>query len=472
MANSKKQQSSSPSNSRKKSRRLPASAAALSATDATANLKTHLETFLLSVVRPGQTLLAAFSGGLDSRVLLELLAELRDSMGFGLRAMHVHHGLSPNADDWAGFCSTTCASLNVPLQIVHVEVPRNNGLGLEAAARNERYDALMQEPADYILLAHHQDDQAETLLLQLLRGAGAKGLSGMAMHDEARKLLRPFLDISRAELVAFAKQRGLQWIEDESNHDVGYDRNYCRHHILPVLEQRFPAAKQTLARSAAHIAEASQLLDELAEIDAAQYLKDQQLDLAGLAGMSEARARNLLRWWLSSHRQVMPNSHRLQEMLRQLLNAKADAAIKIAVDSANGVWLRRYRGVAYLEFNAFNSPIALVWQGESELLMPDNSRLLFEQKMGCGLAFERLGIHKLRISHRIGGERFKPESAKPTRTLKHLLQEANIPPWQRERLPLIYWDDVLAVVPGVGVACSMQASENETGLVIAWQQAG
>jgi tRNA(Ile)-lysidine synthase len=466
MANTKKSLPNNLSNLRSSSKRL----AGHPAGDVAERLQTHLKSLLQPIVQSDKTLLLAFSGGLDSRVLLELLALARRDLYFDLRAVHVHHGLSPNADDWASFCRVTCASLNVPLQVVHVQVPLNSGLGLEAAARNARYEALMKEPADYILLAQHQDDQAETLLLQLMRGAGPKGLSGMAKQDESRRLLRPLLDIARTELVAFAQQRSLQWIEDESNHDVGYDRNYCRHQVLPVLEQRFPAAKHTLARSAAHIAEASQLLDELAEIDAAQYQQGQQLNLAGLASMSEPRARNLLRWWLSSNQQALPNSLRLQEMLRQLLNARTDAGVKIAVDSANGVWLRRYHGLAYLEFNATALPIAMVWQGEPELRLPDNSRLVFEQKTGCGLAFERLGINKLRISHRMGGERFKPELAKPTRTLKHLLQEANMPPWQRERLPLIYCDDVLAVVPGVGVACSMQAGAQEQGLVIAWQQ--
>jgi tRNA(Ile)-lysidine synthase len=467
MANTKKSLPNNLPNLRSSSKRL----AGHPAGDVAERLQTHLKSLLLPIVQSDKTLLLAFSGGLDSRVLLELLALARRDLHFDLRAVHVHHGLSSNADDWASFCRATCASLNVPLQIVHVQVPLNSGLGLEAAARNARYEVLMKEPADYILLAHHQDDQAETLLLQLMRGAGPKGLSGMAKQDESRRLLRPLLDIARTELAAFAQQRSLQWIEDESNHDVGYDRNYCRHQIMPVLEQRFPAAKHTLARSAAHIAEAAQLLDELAEIDAAQYQQGQQLNLAGLASMSEPRARNLLRWWLSSNQQALPNSLRLQEMLRQLLNARTDAGVKIAVDSANGVWLRRYHGLAYLEFNATALPIAMVWQGEPELRLPDNSRLVFEQKTGCGLAFERLGINKLRISHRMGGERFKPELAKPTRTLKHLLQEANMPPWQRERLPLIYCDDVLAVVPGVGVACSMQAGEQEPGLVIAWQQA-
>ncbi len=441
-------------------------------------LKTQLAFYLTSIFRPGQKLLLAFSGGLDSRVLLELLAELRSSIDFDLSAMHVHHGLSPNADAWAKFCSDTCAALNVPIEIVHVSVAKDSGLGLEAAARTARYLALLNTGADYVVLAHHQDDQAETLLLQLLRGAGPKGLSGMALRDEERRLLRPLLDNTRAELLSFAKQHHLQWITDESNADISYDRNYCRHEIFPIIEKRFPAAKQTLARSASHLAEAAMLLDELAQLDIRQndigkvdsVRLPKQLDLAVLANLSEPRARNLLRWWLSVNEQNLPSAVRLQEMLRQLLTAKADADVKITINSAEGVYLRRYQGFAYLESSTDSLPIALVWQGEAELRLPDNSRLIFEKKSGCGLAFKRLGINKLRITHRLGGERFKPDSERPTRTLKHLLQEAKMPPWQRERLPLIYCDDTLAIVPGIGVECTLQARGNETGLMVAWEQ--
>lgn len=429
----------------------------------------HLDDFLRPLVRPRQELLAAFSGGLDSRVLLELLARLQPSLQYELHAMHVHHGLSANADSWAEFCRTTCLALSVPLEIVHVEVAENTGKGKEAAARKARYAALNGTGADFIVLAHHEGDQAETLLLQLLRGAGVKGQAAMAKHDVRKRYLRPLLDIPRTELLTFAKQQKLEWIEDESNTDIGYDRNYCRHHILPTIEQRFPAARHTLARSAFHLAESAQLLDELAEMDASICTQDKQLNVKGLAGLSDIRARNLLRWWLGSHEQVMPSMLRLEEMLRQLLSARADATVKIAVDSDQGIWLRRYRDLAYLESGNATLPLGLVWHGEAALELPDRTKLVFEEKTGEGLAHKRLGIRKLRISSRVGGERFKPDLSKPTRTLKHLLQEAQMPPWQRERLPLLYCDDTLAVVPGIGVACEMQAATHEPGLVITWQ---
>jgi tRNA(Ile)-lysidine synthase len=433
--------------------------------EACADLAARLENFLVQTIQPGQSLLLALSGGLDSRVLFDLLVNLRAALGFKLQAMHVHHGLSPNADDWTEFCRQLCHSYQVPFEVVRVKVQRDSGQGLEAAARKERYQALLSTTADHVVLAHHLDDQAETLLLQLLRGAGVKGLSAMAARDADRRLLRPLLDVSRAALEAYALNHQLQWVEDESNFGHGYDRNFLRHQILPELVRRFPAARETLARSAAHMAEAALLLEELASEDAQRHVRDNLLDTVGLAGLSEPRARNLLRWWLSVNKVALPSAIRLQEMLRQLLSAKPDASLKIKLDHA---CLRRYQGMAYLHFEVVSQPVALTWQGEASLTLPDNSQLLFQREMGLGLALNKAA--KLRISARQGGERFKPDRERPTRTLKHLLQEAQMPPWLRERLPLIYCEDTLAVVPGIGVACELQAKHEEMGLVIAWQQ--
>ena len=415
-------------------------------------------------------LLFALSGGVDSCVLLHALIQVKKSLEFNFRVMHVHHGLSPNAENWAEFCKQTCQTYQVPLDVLKVEVQMGAGIGLEASAREARYKALYGAHADYIILAHHQDDQAETLLLQLFRGAGLKGLSAMAAHDENRSLLRPLLDITRQEIEAYAKANNLAWINDESNLDTKYDRNYCRHEIMPVIKARFPASGETLARSASHIAEASELLNELAQIDANTCLIEGQMSIKQLRELSLPRSKNLFRWWLSCMGFLAPSSDRLDDMLTQLMNASQDAMIKISIDSANEIILRRYQGFAYIDTNYSEqtNDIAMIWQGESTLIMPDGTHLVFERHQGQGLAIDKLGGHKLRISSRKGGERFKPDFARPTRTLKHLLQEANLPPWQRERLPLVYLDDALAVVPNIGVDCMMQASERDVGLVIRW----
>ena len=420
------------------------------------------------------TLLLALSGGLDSCVLLHALVEAKKTLQFNFRAMHVHHGLSPNADDWAGFCAKTCAAYQVPFELVKVKVQKNTGLGVEAAAREARYQALFAANEDFIALAHHQDDQAETLLLQLLRGAGLKGLSAMAAQDASRRILRPLLDVSRAEIEAYAKAAKLAWIEDESNLDTQYDRNYCRHEVMPVLKARFQAASATLARSAAHVAEAADLLDELAQMDAQACVIKGRLNVELLALLSLPRGKNLFRWWLASMSFSAPSKDRLDEMLMQLINASGDASLKVVLDKTSDSFLRRYQGFAYIEINhpEHASEIAMIWQGEDALTMPDGTQLVFERKQGKGLAIDRLGGHKLRIGSRQGGERFKPDLARPTRTLKHLLQESNMPPWLRERLPLIYLDDTLAVVPKIGVDCMMQATEHDMGLVITWATEG
>ena len=428
--------------------------------------------FLRSVLtsKSSPNLLLAYSGGVDSCVLLHALLQAQKRLNFNLQAMHVHHGLSPNADNWAAFCAKTCAAYQVPLEVVKVTLDKVAGLGVEAAAREARYQSLFQSNADYILLAHHQDDQAETLLLQMLRGAGLKGLSSMAGYDASRHLLRPLLDISRLTIEDYAKSAQLTWIEDESNLDTRYDRNYCRHKVMPVLKARFPSASETLARSASHMAEAASLLDELAQMDALACVSDDRMNIEQLSTLNLLRAKNLFRWWLSNLGFLAPSKDKLDDMLRQLMNAGADAGIKIILDKANDSYLRRYQGFAYIETNHtdYASNIAMVWQGEDALTMPDGTLLLFERKQGQGLAVDRLGGHKLRIANRHGGERFKPDLARPTRTLKHLLQEANMPPWLRKRLPLVYLNDTLAVVPNIGVNCMMQATQRDMGLVITW----
>lgn len=406
-------------------------------------------------------------------MLLELLHEQRTVLGYELHAAYVHHGLSPNADAWARFCAATCEALQIPFQCLRVDVAHKTTVGIEAAARQARYQALFSVAADYIVLAQHQNDQAETLLLQLLRGAGVKGLSAMARYDAARRLLRPLIDTPRDALLQFAAARDLQWIEDESNQDLRYDRNYIRHQVLPLIESRFKGAHKVLARIADHMAEGADLLDELAALDAgyqgltAAQLK-QTLPVACLQRLNSARARNLLRWWLAHNRLAMPTAARLREMLQQLLSARADAAIHVKIDAATV--LRRYRDMVYVERRRPLVPINLLWSGESELVLADGSCLCFTRDIGRGLAVERLDVQRLRVTGRVGGERFKPSPGRPTRTLKHLLQEAGMPPWQRQRLPLLYWQDELAIVPGIGVATHLQAQDGEAGLVVEWRE--
>lgn len=442
----------------------PGSAGAL----VSSRLQQHLQHFIAQHHIEGH-LLVALSGGLDSCVLLHLLAALRDKPGMRFSAMHVHHGLSPHADQWAEHCQRLCAAYGIPLQVVRVDVPRDSGQGLEAAARHLRYEALRAVQADYVVLAHHQDDQAETVMLQLLRGAGMRGLAAMAAHDTTQRLLRPLLDIPREQLADYAAAHHLVWVEDESNHDTHYDRNFCRQQVLPMLEQRFPGARKALARSGLQAAEAECLQMALAEQDAANAVRGDALSVASLQALGEVRARNLLRWWLSPRLRYLPPREHLQEILRQLLTASADASLALLLDREHGLWLRRYRGFAHVVAERNSATLDMTWDQQSLLTLPDGSELCFEQQHGAGLALHRLSGKSLRIRHRQGGEHFKPFADRPGRSLKHWLQEAAIPPWQRERLPLVFCDDELVCVPGIGMASHWQAEADEDGLRINWR---
>lgn len=421
------------------------------------------------------TLLLALSGGLDSIVLLHLLAEVRVSLPFELHAMHVHHGLSNNADAWAKFCSAQCQQLDVPLQIVHVNVAqnpdyKNSEQGIEAEARQLRYNAMFaftveDKVPDFVVTAHHQDDQAETLLLQLFRGAGVKGLSSMASVDTVRRLLRPLLNVSRQTLYEYAVQHDIKWCDDESNDNTQYDRNFIRHEVVPVLESRFKSIKTVLARTASHMAEATELLEALAAQDAENMLSNNSLCLQALSELSIARAKNVLRWWFAQNGLAMPATEHLNEIIEQLFNSRKDADINIKLQH---LYLRKYQQRAYLCVDKTAAPFDMVWEGESELTLPSGGKLLFKPVVGTGLALKQ-GVTKLRITNRNGGERFKPDALRPTRTLKYLLQALNMPPWQRMYIPLIYWEDKLACVPGVGIAYGLQAQVDEPGLEIIWQ---
>jgi tRNA(Ile)-lysidine synthase len=435
-------------------------------------LPERLNSFLRQAARPGQVLLLGLSGGLDSCVLLHLLVEARTALGFQLRALHVNHGISPHAGAWENFCAGLCDGSAVPFSSIRVTVPRDSGLGLEAAARRERYQALLSRETDAVVLAHHRDDQAETILLQLLRGAGIKGLAGMGeqqLADVARPgktILRPLLDVPRRELEAYARAHGLRWIEDESNLDLAYDRNFLRHHVFPELEKRFPAARTTLARSAEHMAEADALLDEVAREDAGRWIRQGRLQVAGLRELSGPRARNLLRYWLGGFTSLAPNTRRLHEVHRQLLDARPDSQPCIRLEGGS---VHRYRGEAYVETAvAMPQGYRIHWNGESEMQLPGGV-LAFRQLQGTGLSLKR-AMGNLQIRSRTGGERLRPDCRRPTRSLRHLMQEAGVPPWERTMLPLLYVRDELVAVPGIGTACGFQAEAGEEGLLVEWRR--
>lgn len=295
----------------------------------------------------GDTRIAvAFSGGLDSAVLLDIVAQARGGRGSPLSAIHVHHGISDHADAWAESCRAICARWDIPLSIIHVAVPRDSREGLEAAARRLRYAAFEAHPAEHVVLAHHANDQAETLLFNLLRGTGVRGAAGIPICSGSDgRYLRPLLGCSRTELERYADTHGLTWVEDESNADTGYSRNFIRHAVLPILSERFPAAVENLARATEHFAEAQRMLDEMAEADLGEY-RDFPVPVSLLAGVSHARARNVLRYLLASRGLQAPASGRLEEALRQFIEAAPDRHPSLALPTYR---LFRTRGLVAVE---------------------------------------------------------------------------------------------------------------------------
>ncbi len=445
--------------------------------DGVAALAADVERDLEPFLQTGSCVTVALSGGLDSVVLLDVLARARERRAFRLEALHVDHGLSPHAGVWAAFCGELCRARDVPLRVVEVRVDRPRGESLEAAARRARYAAFRRHVDGVLVLAHHLDDQAETLLLQLLRGAGPRGAGSMprvraAEPEDARAPLtfvRPLLHVSRSRLETYARAAGLAWVEDESNADTGLDRNYLRARVLPLIEERFPGYRKTLSRSAELFGEASSLLDELAALDGAHAIRDGDLDVEALRRLSEPRARNLLRWFLRRAGIEAPPARRLGEALRQLVHAREDRCVRFVL---GGFELRRYRGSLQAQPLARAPGEATVWQGEAVLPAPGGlGEVRFTSTEGEGIAIGRLGGRPLELGLRQGGERIRPDCRRPRRTLKNLLQEHRIEPWRRARLPLLFCEGALVWVPDIGIDCAWQAGPGEAGVFPAWRVA-
>lgn len=411
-----------------------------------------------------QGVTVAFSGGRDSVALLAALFELSQQHSFLITALHVNHHLSVFTDDWQQFCEQFCEARNIPLLVKNLYLQREGGDSLEALARAGRYQAFADAPARYVALAQHQDDQAETFLLQAIRGAGPAGLAGMPKQRafQGKQLLRPLLDISRAEIEHWLQSQSLSWIDDESNADVRFRRNAIRHQILPVLEKLHPGSKSALARSSAHCGETIALLQELAEMDGDPSAAC--LPVSVLAALSYPRAKNLLRTWLQKRGAVLPATHFLDNLLTQILTARHDAQPEFQWDNAA---VRRFDDQLYW-VSTWQPPqtAALVWRGERELRVSGWCGKFIFEPAANGLAVERLQGQLLQLKPRSGGEKIELSRQRPRQLLKNLFQQSAIPPWERERWPLLYAEDELVVVPGIAAAVSWQAAP---GVSLRWQ---
>lgn len=418
-----------------------------------------------------------YSGGLDSHVLLHAMAALRPMLAPArLEAVHVDHGLSPNAGAWTRHCAAVCERLGVPYRIVRVDARPRGGEGPEAAARRARYAAFgaVMEAGDCLVTAHHRNDQAETMVLQLLRGAGPHGLAGMAPVSPfaAGIHARPLLSYLRAELLDYARDEGLSWVEDESNADVSRERNYLRHEILPRLRRHWPALDKTLARTAAHNREAAAVLDAVAAEDfAAVHGTDRDfLSVDGLRRLGSARMRNVIRYWLKQRDLPTPGSGHLRQIEVQVFESARDRGPRVCWPGAE---VRRYRDglYAFAPLPDETNDAELAWDVVSPISLPaSGGTLSAERRVGAGIKADLCYSDAVTVRFRRGGESCQPTGSQHHRTLKNLFQERGIPPWVRKRIPLVYIGGRLAAVADYWVCQPYQALPHERGVVFHWHR--
>ncbi|WP_414496471.1 tRNA lysidine(34) synthetase TilS [Stenotrophomonas maltophilia] len=414
-------------------------------------------------------LLVGYSGGVDSTVLLHWLWRCAQASATPLRAVHVHHGLQPAADDWVRHCQQQCTALGVELAVHHVRIDDTAGLGLEGAARQARRAAFAAELRDEetLALAQHQDDQAETFLLRALRGSGVDGLAAMAEHSQlgTHRLWRPLLHAQRSTLLDYARQHALRWIEDPSNAEDHADRNFLRLQVLPLLRQRWPHAAAALAGSASHCRQTRELLDEEdAELIAHLEVAPRVLSLQLLRQVSPGRAARVLRTWVLGHAAAPLPATVLQQALDELLPADNDRQARVRWhDHA----IQQWRDHAYLlpaQLPSLPRDWQAAWDGRAPLPLPDGGQLSL---LGAS-AFEQ----PLQVRARVGGERILLPGRQHSHALKDCLQREHLAPWRRAQLPLLFAGEQLLAAADVVIAAPLQAWLQAHAAQLQWRPGG
>jgi tRNA(Ile)-lysidine synthase len=409
----------------------------------------------------------AYSGGLDSAVLLHLATQLP---AFHFKVIHIHHGINPKADDWALHAETKAKQAGFDFVCERLGLSQTKGESLEAEAREQRYQAFAKhvQTNDVIFTAHHQDDQAETLLLQLTRGAGLPGLAAMPAQKpfHAGVLVRPLLTVNRADLLGCAEQAGLTWVDDDSNLCTDYTRNFLRHHILPTLKARWPSITKTLARSAEHCAETQTLLSDLLSepLKKVQGTLPNTLSVAALNAHSPALQKALIREWVMQAGHETPSTKKLETIITTVLTSAWDKSARV---SFGEVSVRRHKDNLHLVLNntpAFN--FSCEWAVSAPLVLPDQTTLKTEIQVGAGLASR---VNALTVKYRTGGEKITLPG-RGRQTLKNLFQTWGVLPWERDEWPLLFDGDTLVGVVGWAYDENYLAKPGEPGLTVIWER--
>jgi tRNA(Ile)-lysidine synthase len=443
------------------------------------HLSEHLNKF-----NKANHLYVGYSGGLDSHVLLHVIIELIGKKR--ITAVHVNHQLSSNSDIWQKHCEDRCLEIGVDIICKTVSI-KNKGTSIEDAARNARYSVFekLLKKNDLLILAHHADDQIETMLFRLFRGSGIKGMSGMPISRLLGngELFRPLLPFFRRDLESYASANQINWIEDDSNLDIAFDRNFIRHKLIPTINERWPNSSFKLNRSANIFAESDFLINILAQKDF-KIVKEVServgwsISIDKLNGFEIIRQKNILRYWFNLHNLTLPSYAVLDNALNQMIGSKIDAE---PIVSWGDLQLRRFNKKLYLLPLNFEDPNysvkkkkgrelleknSIKWDGSSHLILPDSSSLSVKLKMKGGL---RIDVKKnLEIRFRSGGERCKPQGRSGSNTLKKLFQEYSLEPWLRNNIPLIYIDNRLAAVGDLWVCDEFCAEPDELGIQLEW----
>jgi len=429
-------------------------------------LSGHFQRILeaLPAVQSARSCVIAYSGGVDSHVLLHLC----HVAGLSVRAVHIHHGLQAEADYWDKHCDDVCSKFGIAYTCIHVDAVPAPGESPEDAARNARYRALKKELQfdEVLLTAHHQDDQAETFLLQLMRAAGPAGLASM---PEIKAFgsgyhVRPLLGFSQQLLRTYAEQHQLAWVDDPSNADTSFDRNFIRKEVMPKLMQNWPHANQAISQAAGLQQDTLEVIEAMAATDLAAVSTQQRnsLSISKLRQLSEVRQYNALRYWINAAGYDKPRRNILQEVIASVLPAAEDATPLVLWGNTE---IRRYQDTLYVlqALNSHEIHHVYAWDGEQPLYIETlNLELSLKQTAHKGLTQDAVA-RRMTVRFRQGGEQLRPHGRQHTHSLKKLMQEAGIPPWQRNRIPLIYIDHQLACVCGYWVAEAFSVSEDQQG---------
>jgi len=425
------------------------------------------QSFLKQKLKKNCHLLVGVSGGIDSVVLSHALNQLRSQYLFDLSFIYVDHQLHPESKKWANTVKRLAKKLSIEYIYEKVTIDQDLKLGVEGAARKNRYQVFQKHQQDILVLAQHEDDQLETLLLQLVRGAGLKGLSCMPEYQKKLKIWRPLLDVSKNLIHRYQQEHKLKFIEDSSNFDNRYDRNYLRNKVIPLIKKRFPQFATTSGRSIKHIADAYNFQNLMnAELYENVLEGTNQLNGLKLKKLSDYNMGNVIRYWLNEHQVLMPSVKVLGQIVNQVKKITLESCINIKVDDMS---IRSYNNSLFLLKNSENSFKSVLWKDQNRIILSNNREVLVNKIVGQGLLLDETKEIVIDKPHNMN-LKIKIKANQPARSLKYIFQKNKIPPWEREHYPCVYVEDKLITVIGLADSVEYTVNKKEMGIIFKYKK--